>query len=171
RGARGTFGKHGSTPLRPKFGRLIMGLWRRRAKAREDAIFGRIVRDRHGWTVEASGSDKNHPVISLIGGDDGPTDAQRLAHQQLPRQLNEFAEDLTSALYELYAPYLDLSDWEGPRPDSAKALREMVELSSITYLEDGVPELLFAFKGDLWPDATFVVEIRGGKVRGVALDD
>ena len=62
-------------------------------------------------------------------------------------------------------------DWEGPRPESAMALREMLELSNVTYLRDGTSELLFAFKGDVWPDAMFIVEIRGGKVRGLSLDD
>jgi hypothetical protein len=146
-----------------------MGLWKRRGVNREDAVFGRLVRDSHGWTVETP--EENLPLISLVAGDDGPTDAQRSAHQRLQSQLNDLAGDLAAALYELYAPYLDIPHWEGPRPDSATALRDMLELSSVRYLKDGIPELLFAFKGDLWPDAMFTVEIRDGKVRGVALDD
>ena len=148
-----------------------MGLWKRRPVVRDDAVFGRIVRDEHGWTVEASDREEHFPLISVAAGDDGPTNAQRSAHQQLQSQLNEFADDLTAALYNLYAPYLDTSDWEGPRPDTPKALREMLELSSVRYSEDAVPEFLFAFKGDVWPDAMFTVEIRNGRVRGVALDD
>ena len=151
--------------------RLIMRLWKRPAVSRNDAVFGRIVRGKHGWTLEVSDSEGGSPSVSLIAGDDGPSDAQRLAHQQLQSQLGVFAGDLTAALYELYSPYLAVPDWDGPRPGSATDLREMLELSSVTYLEDATLELLYAFKGDVWPDAMFTVEIRDGRVRGVALDD
>jgi hypothetical protein len=147
--------------------RRITGLWKRRAVTREDPVFGRIVRGRDDWTVAASA----RPLISCAADDGGPTDAQRCAHQRLETQLRDFAGDLSNALYELYAPYLALPDWDGPRPDSASALRELLELSSVRYLRDGTPELLFAIKGDVWPDAMLIVEIRGGKVRGVSLDD
>ena len=148
-----------------------MRLWKHRAVTRDDAVFGRIVRDRHGWSVEASDSEQHPYLISVAAGDEGPTEAQRLAHQRLQSQLRDFTDDLTAALYELYTPYLDVPDWEGPRPGSATALREMLELSSVRYLEDATPALLFAFKGDVWPDAMFSIEIRDGRVRGVALDD
>ena len=121
-----------------------MAFWKRRAVTLEDSVFGRIVLGKYGWEVEDS---------------------------ELQSNLIVFADDLTAALYNLYEPYLRIPDWEGPRPESARALRDMLYLSCVTYLEDATPEFLFAFKGDLWPDAMFIVEIRDGKVRAVARDD
>src|SRR5262245_45806175 len=104
-----------------------MPWWKRRtAVNRDDAVFGSIVRDRYGWKVNA----EHVPLISVVAGDDGPTDAQRVAHQELQSQLRSFASDLTAALYEMYSPYLELRAWEGPRPRSAEDLRNMLELSS-----------------------------------------
>lgn len=134
-------------------------------------MFGRLARDRDDWVVEISGLRSSLPRVSVLAGEEGPSDVQRSAYRQLPAQLVDLADELSAALYQLYAPYSDVPSWEGPRPESASHLREMLELSSVRFLEEGTPELLFAFKGDVWPDAMFIVEIRDGKVRGVSLDD
>ena len=148
-----------------------MGLWKRRSATRDDPVFGRLSRDRGGWLVVSSTLGPNLPVVSIDADEKGPSDLQRSAYQQLQSQLVVLAEQLSQALYELYAPYLDVPNWEGPRTDSASHLRAMLELSSVRILQEGVSELLFAFKGDVWPDAMFVIEIRDEKVRGVSLDD
>jgi hypothetical protein len=148
-----------------------MNLWKRRPETVDDPVFGRLTRGKHNWSVESSESNATRPSIYLAGGDTVPTEAQRTAHRQLETLLAGHALEVSKALYDLYAPYLELPDWEGPRPDSAAALRTMLQLDSVTYAPDGAVELLYGFVGDAWPDAMFTVEIRNGSVRGVCLDD
>jgi hypothetical protein len=148
-----------------------MRLWKRRRPTLDDLVFGRLTRDRDCWLAEPPVVGADRPLVSVVAGEEGPSDAQRSAYQQFQKQLVGLREEISEALYQLYTPYLGVADWQGPRPDSASHLRAMLEFSSVRFLEEGAPELLFAFKGDIWPDAMFIVEIRDGGVRGISLDD
>ena len=78
---------------------------------------------------------------------------------------------LRSALFSLWEPGLAEPLWERSWPTTEEELWRMLKLSSLEVQPDGKLQLLYAFKGEVWPDAMFTIEVQGAQVRPLALDD
>jgi hypothetical protein len=148
-----------------------MALWFREPEILDDPVLGRLTRRQNRWIVKGGSDSYSDPQVSLSSAPSIPTGAQRSACQQLTATLAERADDLSRAAYDLYSPYLETKNWEGPRPGSASELKVMLQLDGVHILSDGVIELLYGFVGDLWPDAMLTLKIENGVVRGESLDD
>jgi hypothetical protein len=74
-------------------------------------------------------------------------------------------------LFKLLEPGLRRPEWEGPNPGSADGLWSMLRLEAVSVVPEKPLELLFAFRGDVWPDAMFRIAVDGTHVEGLSLDD
>ena len=61
--------------------------------------------------------------------------------------------------------------WEESWPTTEEELWRMLELNCVTIGPSSAIELLYAFAGEVWPDAMFTVEVIREQVRPLALDD
>ena len=150
-----------------------MSLFESRKKKLVDPVFGRLTYARKQWEGEISMKGASLPVTVWIDADpEGPNQDHREAFNKLATLLERGSAEIARALYTLYAPWLSVADFEVPRPDSPEELRAMLELDAIAISSSKPAQLLFGFAGEVWPDASFQIEIAGdGSVRPVSLDD
>lgn len=150
-----------------------MGWWKARpGKTIDDPVLGSLELKRGEWRGRKTVPGEDAPALLCVrAGPAGPGEAERLAFARLLEALASHADSISAVLFELYRPYLDVPDWNGPMASSATQLRPMLELSVITIDGNQPEELLFGFRGDQWPDATFVIQFDGTGFRPVSLDD
>jgi hypothetical protein len=145
---------------------------RRRNKTIDDPALGSLELRDGEWCGQATFPGEEGPaLLSVRAGPAGPGEPERLAYARLLAALPSQADSIAAALFELYRPYLDLPVWDGPPASSATQLRALLELSAIIVSGTRPAELIFGFRGDRWPDATFVLEFDGAQIRPVSLDD
>jgi hypothetical protein len=149
-----------------------MRFFKLRPPPQTDPVFGKLGFKRGSWEGQFTLPGETEPtVVSIEADQDGPRPEQRRIFEELVSQFPITARSISTALFDLYRPYLELDNWEGPKADSPQSLREMLGLDCITILKNDPPELLFGFLGDVWPDAMFTVSIDNGHARPISLDD
>lgn len=139
----------------------------------DDPVFGRLTLRQHsGWYGEVSSPISGERLVVSISSLDEPPGAQdRQAFSEFVARFPQLVPALSSELFELLEPSTRIPGWEGPTPETAEELWKMVRLESL-HISTGRPlELLFAFRGEVWPDAMFTVTVDAANVRGVSLDD
>ena len=136
-----------------------------------DPAFGTLTLGPSGWSGDAPWLDGQHILVSVERGDAGPLDEDRTAFLDLTSNYRALAPGLQQALFALWTPGLGQPLWEESWTTTPEALWQMLELSSVAIRSNGKIELLFAFAGEVWPDAMFNVEVSGSQVRPLSLDD
>jgi hypothetical protein len=136
-----------------------------------DATFGLLTLGKSGWTGEAPWPGGGKILVSLERGEDGPLEGDRAVFKALIDNYSAIAPHLQQALFALWEPHLRDPFWEQSWPTTPKALWQMLELSSLAIGAKGKVHLLFAFGGEVWPDAMFTVEVEGTQVTPLSLDD
>ena len=63
-------------------------------------------------------------LVAIESDEEGPNDAHRSAFERLPGELATHHEAISAALFDLYRPYQELADWQGPRAHSPEALNK-----------------------------------------------
>jgi hypothetical protein len=109
--------------------------------------------------------------ILVARTEEGPTDADRQRLLAFRSSYPEIVPSLKAELWRLFEPSVNLPDWDGPNARTPDELWEMLQLESASIYPDKPLELLFAFRGDAWPDAMFSVAVDGVKAWGLSLDD
>lgn len=151
-----------------------MGFFRRTPPPRiTDPVLGTLEYHKgRGWEGAVAVPGEADPVlVSFERGPEGPTEKDREVVARLLSRYPSLVPALRDALFLLWNPMLALPDWEGPRAATPDALWSIVQLNCILLPPTGPAELLFAFRGDVWPDAMFTVAIDGDSVTGISLDD
>lgn len=149
--------------------------WFRRESPRtvDDPVFGTLtLRRRSDWEGEvASPTPGETLAVSISRPSEPPTTADREVFAEFVADYSRLVPALSSELFKLLDPSARTPGWDGPSPRTADELWRMLRLESL-HIQPGRPlELLFAFRGDVWPDAMFTVAVAGTDVRGLSLDD
>ena len=151
-----------------------MGWWKkaRPGKTIADPVLGSLGLERGEWRGRLTVPGEDGPALLCVrAGPAGPGEVERLAFARLREALANQADSVAAALFELYRPYLEMPEWEGPAASSAAQLRAMLELSVMIIDGSHPDELIFGFRSDQWPDASFVIQFDGTQFRPVSLDD
>jgi hypothetical protein len=150
-----------------------MGIFRRSASAAiVDPVFGRLTQTKLAWQGEVpSPTGQSNVLLSVERGAEGPTAEDRAAYSAFVENYPALTSKLRAGLFELWRPGLASGLWEEQWPTTAETLWAMLELSSLCIPPGGKLELLYAFGGDVWPDAMFILCVEGKQVVPVALDD
>lgn len=152
----------------------MMVWWKKARPSRtiDDPVLGSLALERGGWRGHVTVPGEDGPALLCVrAGPAGPGEVERLAFARLLEAFPSQADSIAAALFELYRPYLEVPEWNGPMASSAAQLRRMLELSVITIEGSHPDELIFGFRGDQWPDASFVIQFDGSRFRPVSLDD
>jgi hypothetical protein len=138
-----------------------------------DPVLGELTLGRHGWEGRMIASPEAAGTISLrVERTEGaPEEADRAAVVAVLRGYQELVPELKVALFQLWQPYIEEPLWDGSWPATAQALWAMLQLEGATVRRSGAVDLLYAFKGDVWPDAVFNVQVNGGSVVPLFVDD
>jgi hypothetical protein len=150
-----------------------MGIFSRSASpAKVDPVFGRLTQSKLAWQGEVpSPTGQSNVLLSVERGAEGPTAEDRAAYSAFVDNYPALRSELRDGLFELWRPGIGDALWEEQWPTTAEALWAMIELSSLCIQPGGKLELLYAFGGDVWPDAMFTLRVEGKQVIPVALDD
>ena len=149
--------------------------WFRREPPRTvaDPVFGALtLRRRSDWEGDVAAPTPGETLsVSIARPDEPPTADDRQLFTEFVASYPRLVPTLSSELFRLLDSAVRVPGWEGPSPRTADELWQMLRLESLR-IQPGRPlELLFAFRGDVWPDAMFTVAVQGMDVRGVSLDD
>jgi len=151
-----------------------MGWFRREAvRTVDDPVFGTLRHNRRsGWQGRVASPNPHETLLVSIARFDDPPDAEdRRVFTEFVANYSRLVSPLASELFKLLEPSLHSPGSVGPKSQTPNELWNMVRLESL-YLVPGRPlELLFAFRGDVWPDAMFSVAVDGTTVSGLSLDD
>jgi hypothetical protein len=137
-----------------------------------DAVFGSLVLRRHGWegTIR-SPAGEGTIWVRIERQKEGPQDADRTAMSALRGRYAALLPALADVLFSLWEPGANEPMWEKSWPTTHDELWSMLQLEGASIRKTGSVELLFSFKGEVWPDAMFNVEVNGAHVRALSLDD
>ena len=149
--------------------------WFRREAPRTvvDPVFGTLILNRRsGWEGRVAAPTSGDTLaVSIARFPEVPNDEDRRVFADFVASYSRLVPSLASELFKLLEPSLRIPSWKGPSPRTSEELWNMVRLESL-YFSSGRPlELLFAFRGDVWPDAMFNVAVDGTNVTGLSLDD
>ena len=149
-----------------------MNFFKSRKKTITDPLFGSMTYGSKDWQAEVDiEGETDRVAIWIDAAEEGPGTEHRQAFRNLITLLPLASEAIEGALYELYTPYLSFTDWEVPRPRSPEHLRKMLRLDAIAISSSKPPKLFYGFCGDVWPDASFYLEVDEGEIRPISLDD
>jgi hypothetical protein len=109
---------------------------------------------RSGWEGKVAAPTRGEKLsvcVSRLG--EPPNAEDRRAFTEFVARYSGLVPVLSSEPFKLLGPSIQIPGWEGPSLHAAEELWPMVRLESL-HISPGRPlELLFAFKGDVWPDA------------------
>ncbi len=149
--------------------------WFRREAPRtmDDPVFGALTFDRRsGWEGKVASPTPGEKLsVSISRLDEPPNAEDRRVFTEFIARYSGLVPGLGSELFKLLEPSVRIPGWEGPSPRTADELWPMVRLESLHISPERPLELLFSFRGDVWPDAMFNVAVDGTNVRGLSLDD
>ena len=109
--------------------------------------------------------------VSISRAEQGPTAIDRQVFTEFVANYPSLVPSLKVELFKLLEPSLKVARWEGPNPGSAEEFWPMLRLEAVSVIPEKPLELLFAFRGDEWPDAMFSIAVDGRQVEGLSLDD
>jgi hypothetical protein len=150
-----------------------MGIFSRSASpAMVDPVLGRLTQTKLAWQgAVPSPTGASNVLLFVERGSKGPTAEDRAAYSAFVESYPALTSELQAGLFELWRTGIAEPLWEEQWPTTAEALWLMLELSSLSIQPGGKLELLYAFGGDVWPDAVFTLLVEGKQVIPVALDD
>jgi hypothetical protein len=137
-----------------------------------DPVFGVLKWSKARWSGEVVSPTGNGTVTVAIARDAaGPKLEDGAAYRELSANYSALAPKLSAALFALWEPGLAEPLWDESWPSTEAELWRMLELCSLEINQGETLVLLYAFKGDVWPDAMFTVAVHGAQVHPLALDD
>ncbi len=138
----------------------------------DDRVFGKLILNaRIGWEGQIASPAPDEKIgITVLRLEEPPNAEDQRVFTDFLANYSRLVPTLALALFKLLESTLRTPDWDGPRPLTPEELWTMVRLEGV-FLTPGQPlELLFAFRGDLSPDAVFNVAVEGMDVKGSWLD-
>lgn len=124
------------------------------------------------WNGEVPSPAGNGSILLSVARDaSGPQPEDGVAFKEFLASYSALAPKLSSALFALWEPGHSEPLWEESWPSTEQELWRILELNSLEIQPGGKLELLYAFKGDVWPDAMFTLAVQGSQVRPLSLDD
>lgn len=137
-----------------------------------DPNLGLLTQDRHGWSGRVAGPDGMQSIwLRIDGVGDAPNERIGRAVLACLTNYSALTLPLSGALFSLWQLYLDEPLWEEDYPTSPEQLWAQLQLEGIEVQRSGEIVLAYAFKGELWPDAGFSVQVEGTEVRPLHVDD
>src|SRR5512143_2291547 len=132
----------------------------------EDAVFGILtLKRRFGWEGEVASPVPGERIsVSISRAEEGPTAIDRQVCVEFVTNYPSLVPSLKVEVFKLLESSLRLPEWEGPNPGSADELWSMLRLEAVSMGSEKPLELLFAFRGDEWPDAMFRIAVDGKHV-------
>ena len=137
-----------------------------------DPILGVLTQGRHGWSGSLAGPDGSQRIwLRIDSKDNVPKESIGRAILTCLTNYSELSAPLRHALFALWRTYLDEPLLEKDYPTSPEKLWTQLQLEGIEVQRSGKIVLVYAFKGEVWPDVVFSVQVEGTEVRPLHLDD
>lgn len=137
-----------------------------------DPNLGLLTQDRHGWSGCLPWPDGTQCIsLRIESAGDPPNGSIGAAVLACLDNYSALSTRLSGALFSLWQPNLAEPLWEDEWPTSPEMLWSQLQLDGIEVKRSNEIVLLYAFKGEIWPDAIFSVQVNGADVRPLHLDD
>ncbi|MFP8779819.1 hypothetical protein [Hydrogenophaga sp. RWCD_12] len=141
-------------------------------KQATDPSLGLLTQDRHGWSGSVAGPDKTQRIwLRIDGTDDAPNESIGRAVLVCLGNYASLSAPLSRALFSLWQPYLDEPLWGDECPTSPEMLWAQLQLEGVEVQRSCEIVLVYAFKGEVWPEAVFSVQVDGTDVKPLSLED
>ncbi|MGS5089323.1 hypothetical protein ACVC7V_22820 [Hydrogenophaga sp. A37] len=137
-----------------------------------DPNLGLLTQDRRGWSGHLPWPDSSQRIsLRIESTGEPPNDSVGTAVWACLGNYSTLSGRLRSAPFSLWQPYVAQRLWEEEWPTSPEMLWAQLKLDGIEVQRSGEIVLLYAFKGEVWPDAIFSVQVSGADVHPLHLDD